>query len=675
MTEEITQESRDALADIVLDRFKRAYDHRRTHIVHQDITVDELMRRSSAQYRREYTTSDAQQMTAAFGFCPTRYMGVVQQKTNATYNWKMDLVVTSLDTLFTVTPTPEPDIDSASRKRIRDAVRAELFERMANAGVVDPELLLDPTGKPNERIQGFLQEQAQQLKTVEQERIVSLARASAGKMQMHMRDVLLEGGFRQEYGHYTFDQILHGRGVMRFPYFQNVPTLQHKKTSGVKMINEVRPTFKHVRVQDFFPVDDSSSLQTNSGNTERTHFTKAELIKCLKNEDFFEDEILDILENYEYRNRNWLYSSDDDQQAPWWGLDEPIPVLIHEGYFSGRELSEYGITHIDNNELVSARVVVCGGRTISAVMAEYPDGPGRSYHQSPFVITGKGLYDAIGMGAMLWDTEQRVNRLMHIFEHNIDWAARPPLMRNPSAFDNAGAADVIAPGATYDVEEGYGAAGRIPEALRTMNTVSAQYHLIMTQVGALLRQADEDCGIPAFAYSSQDFGRSSLGEYTQRMSNALRTVKALAQNEDVYLIEPAFSEMFRQVMLEDDEITVGQDVNIVIRGMSGLLKEDIASQRQQAILPMILQSGQSGLVPESVVEYSVYKMLADAGYPVDSLGMSNPVIDNALAVAANAPSPAGVSDVIGGQVPTLDGRSGPIPMENVGMPAGVQTIE
>lgn len=668
-----TEKARDEMAETVLQRFRRAAQYRNSYVLHQGQSVNTLIDRATSQFNREYTTQDANSMTQAFGYCPSRYMGIVQQKTTATLAWKLDLVVTSLDSMFTVNPTPNPDIDDASRERIRDGVRQELLARMADSGIADPQLLMNARGQVNDRIEAFLQEQAQALKQVEQARIVSAAAGAAQRAQTNMRDKLVEGGFRQAYTDFSFDQILYGRGIIRFPHWQRIPVLTHTRGAGVKREWQTRPLFSHVKVQDFFAIDDGKDLQTNTGNIERTTITKAELINAAKQEGYYEDQIKDIVEEFAYKSRNWLYPDDNEESdGIWWELDEAIPLLIHEGFFSGSELADMGITGIDVLSYVSARVEVCGGRTIRCQLIEVPDGEGRTYFQAPFVRKGTGLYDAIGMGAMLWDSEQRVNRLMHIFEHNIDWAARPPVMRNKSAFDNPGDAALIRPGSQYDVEERFGVSGSMPDAIRTMNPVSAQYHLIMTQVGAILRQADEDCGIPAFAYSSQDFGRSSLGEYTQRMSNALRTIKSLALQEDIHFIEPAFTNLFNYEMENDPEMRVGQDINVMVRGMTGLLKEDIASQRQQAILPMVLQGGQSGVVPQQAVEYAVRQMLEQAGFPVDALGMSNPVIDNALAVAAQMPL-TGVAPG-GQQVPSVDGRSGPIPAANVAQPDGMSNL-
>lgn len=660
---DITDSAKDDMASAVLQRYRRAREYRSSYILHQGKSVLALMERARNQYDREYMVQDAADMHDAFGFTPTRYYGVTQQKVNATYNWKLDLVVTSLDNMFTVQPTPNPDIDDATRDRIRQGIRRELLSKMQAAGIADPALLTDRNGKLDARIESFLQEQAIALKTIEQARIVSAAGRAADKAQISMRDVLVEGGFRQAYADFSFDQILFGRGVMRFPHWRTKPVRYHTKSGGIGRKWQSVPTFSHINIFNFYPIDDSDTMQDNTGNSERADITKAELINLSRNDKYFKDAIEAIIEDFEYRPRGWLEPEEGNDNATWWDLDETIPMLIHEGFFSGEELSDMGIKGIDLMDYKSARVEVVGGRTIRCELIESKQTTGRSYYQAPFNRMGKGLYDAIGMGAMLWDTETRVNRMMHIFEHNLDWAARPPVLRNKAAFDNPNDAAGIAPNGQYDVEERFGVTGNMPDAVRTMNTVSAQYHLIMTQIGAILRQADEDCGIPAFAYSSQDFGRSSLGEYSQRMTNALRTVKGLALQEDFHFIEPCFSNLFDYLMDTDKQMHEGQDIKVVVRGMTGLLREDVKAKQQQSIIPMLLNAPPGGVVPPQAQEYAVRQLLEQAGFPVDALGLANPLMDNAVAVAAAMPT-SGIT-AASNQVPNLDNRSGALAVQNV----------
>ena len=149
MSESIDEKGKDELARIVIQRYRRARDYRDSHIVHQGRSATELMERADRQYRREYTSSERSMMQEAFGFTPSRYYGITQQKVNATVAWHNDLIINNIDAMFTVNPSPEPELDRKTLNYIRQQIREELVKRAMAAGVVDLELLLTPKGKPH----------------------------------------------------------------------------------------------------------------------------------------------------------------------------------------------------------------------------------------------------------------------------------------------------------------------------------------------------------------------------------------------------------------------------------------------------------------------------------------------------------------------------------------------
>lgn len=653
---DISQEARDNIAEIVVDRFRRAKDRRENAIIHQGSSADYLMYRASAQYRREYTPEDAVKMEKAFGFCPSRYYGVCQQKVDATLAWKMDMVIMNLDNMFTVQPTPDPSIDKETRERIRRGVRQELINKMMEVGIADPSLLVNANGEIDERLQEYLESQARLLKDVEQSRIVTTATQSAKRLRVKMRDELVEGDFRQAYSAYSFDQILYGRGVMRFPFMKMMPVRHYTKNGGITRRWEAKPTFSHVNVFDFFPIDDAANLQENTANIEKIHVTKAELINKSRDKNYYKEAIRDVLDEFSERNRNWL-GFESDETDSFWGLDETIPLLIHEGYFSGSELAEMGITGVGKMDYANARVEVVGFRTIKCELIESKRGHGRSYYSSPYEKCGDGIYDAIGLGAKLFDDEQRINRLLHIYEHNIDWASRPPILTNPSSFDNPNDSFNIVPGGSYQVEETFGVTGSMPAPVRPIESVSAQYHLIMTQVNSILQMADNSSGIPAFAYSGTDYGRGSLGEYSARISNVARNLKHTTILEDIHLIEPMFTDLYERLLDEDKNLREGADINIRVRGITGLLQEDQKAKREQQVLPMSIQLAQQGVVPPEVGQYAIKRLLDSSGVPTEALGLDDPVINKAMATAAQNPLDAAVSAT--DNIPQVDGRSQP----------------
>lgn len=666
----LSKKQKDEIASIVVERFLRARDFKQNHVIHQGKTVDHLIERARHQYRREYMPEDRAAITASYGFCPTRYYGLVQLKTNAVNAWKGDLMINNLDSCFTVAPSPVPSLDQASLDRIREGVKNDLVAKMIESGVIDPSMLLDSRSRVNTRVEDYLRERVRELKKVEDARVVSLATEMASRMQTQMRDDLVQGDFRSQYPLFSSDQVLLGIGFMKFPDWRMVPVLKHSGTR-VKEAMEVRPMFRSINPEDFFPVPDGDqSLQTCTACIEVQQVRKIDLINMMDVEGYDARNISEVLDDYSFSDtRNWLSPEidGDPDNKTFWGPDETIPILIHEGYLSGSELSKAGVSGYDDDEYVNATVIVCGERTIRVTVDKNPINFSRSYHQGSFQRFGSNLWDTVGIGAILWDTEQRINRMMHMYEHNLDWSARTPLMTNNAGLEDKEAE--IVPGGQYEVSQQYAATGTTPDPIRPMRGISAQYHLIMSQLQMWMRQADEECGIPAYAYGAQDFGRASLGEYTQRMSNALRVIKACALNEDIGFIEPAFKNLFIHLMKENDQLREGQDVDIVIRGMTGILKADIEAQRKTEVFGMVAQLSQAGQVPKQVMDFGVRQLLEAAGYPVDALGLSDPQIDMALAQAATTPMLGAGVGPQGQQVPQLDGRSG-VPAENVANPNG-----
>lgn len=166
--ETTTNAERDEIAGIVMTRYRRARDYRQSHIVHQGKSFETLLSRARSQFMREYTADDAAAMEEAFGVCPTRYYGVVQQKVNATVAWNSDLIINNLDAMFTVNPSPEPQLDKASVERIREQVRRDLVNRMIENGIADPSLLLTASGQVSSRIESYIKDQISDLKRIEQ---------------------------------------------------------------------------------------------------------------------------------------------------------------------------------------------------------------------------------------------------------------------------------------------------------------------------------------------------------------------------------------------------------------------------------------------------------------------------------------------------------------------------
>jgi hypothetical protein len=659
----------DEIAGIVMSRLKQAKQKRESKVVFQNKSFDVMLRQADEQYKKVWDPELSARIQATFGFCPVRYVSITNEKVNAARAWKTSLAVNAIDRIVTCVPTPEPDLDDFSRETIRQSIEADLRKRILERGNGVADTLLDANGKVEKVVKDFMVREAQKLKQVEQVRLVGVATEGAKRATTKMRDHIIQGGFRKAYNQITHNQFLYGMGIARFPSWTNVQVLNHSG-KGTKRQFEMRPVFRSVNPVNFYSSDDSEELNECTGNTELSSVTKAQLVAMAKDKRYKKDAIETILTKFAETDRAWLSDNyTPGAKADYWGPDESIDLCIHEGFFNGQDLEKLGVKNISATDTINAHVVICGGMTILCEAEKAPGGLDRTYSIIPFHRIGSGIYDVAGIPHVIRDYEEQVNTLMQVFENNITWSTMPPLMKNSTVFKNPSDATNIRPGQQYEIADMY-TGGSTPDPLRSMRTVSAQYHLIMSEINAIIKMADSASGIPSFAYSGQDYGKSSLGEFSARLSSAMRIVKEAALMEDTAL-ENSWRALFHWLMENEKGFAEGMDVDLQIRGITGLLSEEEITRSRQAVLGMIMTGVDRGTIPKDIETYAVRRELEASGIPAAELGMDNAILDHATAMAAGMPSQPMAA---GGQIPQLDGRStGGMPPGAVLSPSGAET--
>ena len=671
---------KDLIAALVMMRFEQAHSYKTTHTHYQSKTPHELLVEARNQFNKVYDDKMKQALKSINPSEPHRYFGLTQIKVNAMRAWKRDLVFSNMDAIFSVAPSPVPTLDDYTTNNIKNSVKQAFADRLVTSGVLDSSLLLSPDGTLPPQVTDIIDQQLKYFRGIEEARLVSKASQSAKRIETQLQDILVESNFRQQYADFTQNQALYGIACMKFPAYTPTATLQHSSNQNVRAQYKSIPNFRSINPFHLFPTSDGATLQDCAGVTEVVWMSKYELLRLLKvkarkDEAIDYQAIKDILQEYQNTNRNWIhlpYTIQDMKTHSFWDMDATIPALVHEGFVSGRELRDMGFSGYDDYDYANVEAIVVAHRTISMRIIKSPKGEERSYFSVPFIRTGSDIWDCIGLAAMLKDTEDRVNMTLRLWENNVQWSSIPTYVYNQEAFATKNIE--IRPGVALPVnQELFEQVGnRIPDPVRPIQTVSSQYQLLWSAVTQWVRMADEECGIPAFAYGAANFGKASLGEYAQRMSNALRTVKEAAAEEDAHFIEPAFEMMYRRLLQENKELIEGQDIDLQVRGITGLLSKDLqgSSSREQMATVLNLSQTRPDIVDNALVEYSIYNYLRNEGFPVDALGLSNPLVDNALDMAAARAANGSIEQpqmdaFETQQVPQLDGRSGGINPQTV----------
>lgn len=657
------EDAADTIAAIVMDRFRSARQTKQNSTIYQGKSTVTLLREADYALEKRYTPEVEAAITESFGLCPTRYYGLSASKTVAIANWKAELMQDP-GALISIKPTPNPRLPEATIKKIKEQVKQDLVRRMIDMGVGDPNMLIKVgSNRLHENVKQFLDDKADALRAVERAKINSAALAGAANVQMLMRDAAIDGDFREAYAAFTMDQVKYGIGIMRFPFMQRRVVLSSKQDMKGKpeRVWKTIPTFAHVSPHNFFPMCDGRDVSTNTANMEYREFSKATLVNLASDPRYDRKAIEWVLEEYSFKSRTWLFPeyastvSESGQSSTYWSPEEVVAVIYHEGFMTGKDLLEHGLSGYEPTKTYDVACEICAGRTIRLEVKSPTDILPRSYATTKYEDLGPGIWNCVGVPGLLQNTQDRVNILYHVWENNIDWSMRPPLQTNPDALKNPGEARSIRPGGKYEVSDMI-APGASPDPIRTIRGPSAQYQILYPLIQQLIRQADGECGVPDLSDMST-FGRGSLGELSARVSSAVRRVRSAAFSEDRSLGK-IWHVLFEYVIQENPEVVENIDLDLNYIGVVGLLSQEAEKKAKMERLALVMQATQAGAATPEAAKFAYTDLLSDMGLPTDELGMENPLVSNAIAVAMQRGSTAGAGAANLAGIPQLDGRSG-----------------
>lgn len=654
----------DVVAKIVLARFRDARQSKSHNSIYQNKSTVRLLKEADDARRKEYNVKQQEAIQAAFGFCPTRFYGMSASKTKSIIDWKAELVAGDPGALVRITPTPSPRLSEAAKDSIRSEVKVELMAKLAEAGIGDPNYMLDVGSKKLHRgVEKFLKERVDLLKQVEQAKIVSRASSRAAQVQVLMRDTVVEGDFREAYNTFSDNQIRYGVAIMRFPYWQRRVVLSDTQGGGrPKRVWKTMPTFRAVLPWNFFPMNDGRTVSDNTGNSEYYEISKVTLVGLVADSRYDARAIEDVLDSYEMQSRTWLFpefshtKTESGGISTYWGPEETVAVIYHEGYVTGRDLLDYGKTGFEATKVYEIRAEVCCGRTIRLEVLDPLKSMSRSFASSKFEDLGPGIWNGVGVPAILHDTQDRINTIFHCWENNLDWSLRPPLQTNSEALKNPDEASMIAPGGKYEINDLLGASASAPDPIRAIRGPTAQYQIVWPILQSLIRQADAEIGVPDLSDMST-FGRGSLGELSARVTQAVRRVRNAAFSEDRSM-KPMWQIVFEYVLDENPDLLDGVDLDLNYVGVIGLLAQESERKMKMERLGLVVNAVQQGYAPTATAQFAYQDAMQDMGVPTDALGMADPLTDNAIATAMSRGTGAAPTGLAG--VPQLDGRSGSI---------------
>lgn len=538
---------------------------------------------------------------------------------------------------WVIQPTPRPDISPVAQDEVFVRIRSMIEQQAFNE---DPAALVDAIRQAKREM--FEQESEK-------------AEKSADAMTKLMEDQCAEGGFDRALTDFLQYFPIYPFAVFAGPYVTKAPRLIWGRNKP-RLADEVYATFRAINPFDFCYSPDSPDTQRGTCIFTRTLWTRRELKNAATMPGYLHENVLKVLKDADNSNvdfnLSWLSRSPDDARrtmALWASDVQPIEVLTHYGFFSGRELMKYNFFNLDEHEYYNAQLSLVNGRVIEVKVFSDPKMATRPIYTASFYRTGGDRIAGDSIAQRMRDVERAyIACLMYLMRNAANASA--PLCeadyKRIQRYMGENELGQLVPGSMYlvdsDFSNGNQPAFRFTDIPSNMPAYAQLLEMFM-------QLADRVTNIPA-ALHGEAVGSGAMRTFrgmSMLQGNAVKALHAAVENIANGVFRPFGELLYNTNMLYSHDVDVKGDSQIITKGADGLLQKEMERQSAMEIL-QVVGSAASGLGQMvnlgPVVEWSLMKLLGSMGVPDNILGqvqaspMSSPVGD--MGTSAGGPNPA-----------------------------------
>ena len=499
-------------------------------------------------------------------------------------SWHFDRVDGAGVNLFTVDPTPIPEVpDEMRRTGINQAlenvlgsnVPPELFTKAAESQVKDIKLAMF----------GWLWREAK--------------KATNGAKEL-ITDMMVESDFLREYREWWYDFATYPYSVLQFPYIETKEVLEWKN-------GKLRPSKKDIvgvkRISpfDFWASSDSTTGADGKASFVRTSLSYDALVEMKENAKPAVRYNIDRIVNkglYEpshgsIENPNSVSLNEKQQEKNEDGTYEVIKCWVKT---TGANLKKYGIDSVYKPEKTDVKdelryeieVWIANSRVIYIAPNYHPTGKRpfyvASYEPVNGSIYGRGLYDKVS------SFERNANNSFRLAIKNKELAAGFIAEIDASRFDTGTTPnkDSIRPWSVI-MADGYDA-GSNQQALK-FHQIPSQMSWLYQDWDKMKAEAESVSGIYAFMGGASSGVSSALrtkGAVGAVQGNSTKRVNFTEQNADMGALNELFKDWWTWCMIHSDDQSIKIDANVSIRGLVGVMAEQENKQQAGALLAQYL---------------------------------------------------------------------------------------
>lgn len=511
------------------------------------------------------------------------------------------------DLPWVIQPTPRPDISQSAKDEILTTVRQGLESGMFGE---DPAMLV---------------EAIRQQKTVAFEKENEKAKRAAEAMLLLIADQCAEGGFERALTDFLHYFVIYPYAIFSGPFITRAPRLVWGKNKP-RIQDEVFPTFRAVSPFDFAYSPDSPDTQRGTCVFTRTLWTRRELLNAMKLPGYIHENVLAVLESADRDvdfPLEWLSHEPDAGQrslALWASNVRPMEVLTHYGLFSGRELSRYDFSGLEDTEFYNATIAMCCGRVVQVKVFTDPRLQVRPIYTASFYRTGGDRIAGDGIAQRVRDVERAYIASLQYLMRNASFASAPIAEADYARlakYLGEQELGVLTPGAMYLVDSN--AANAREPAIR-FNTIPSNLPGYAQLLEMFMQLADKVTNIPA-ALHGEAVGSGAMRTFrgmSLLQGNATKALTASAGHISEGVFDPLGHLLYDTNMIFASDADVKGDSQIVTKGAEGLLQREMEKQSAMEIL-QVLGAAASGIGQMvnlgPAIQWSLDKLLGSMGVP------------------------------------------------------------
>lgn len=583
----------DALGSYVAEQFTRMKNDR--------TLTDQLLLRCLYARKGEYSPAELQ-LLGGDAITATTYFPITGTKCRAGEAWIADIFTGTEGRLWTITPTPIPDVPDFVRELVVQQIKTEIQQQGGQISEQD------------------LRSRARELRDIAMAHVEDAAKQGTDRMSQKIQDQLDDTDFEAVLSEFVSDVLTFPYAVLKGPVVRNQQMMQWKGDKpNVKTVAGL--SVERISPFDYYYSQYATSPQ--EGNViELMHMTRAALHNCIGLPNFNEGKIRKVLESYPTGYKVYTQISTQRQQLERnttfnINQNELIDTFNFWGSIPGNLLKDWGMKGVKDIEAsYEVNTWVVNGICMRAVMNPDP------MKKRPFYVTSyekvPGALVGRSVPILMRSNAEIINSAYRALRRNMGLASGPFAEVDISRLGGAQAPEEIRPAMVKAVDPDLTGANR---PAYTFHNINSHAQELEATIDAEIKKCDDVTGIPAYSYGNAAVAGAgrTVGGLAMLMGNASKGIKKVIGNIEQDILDPLIQAFYNYNMLFDNDASIKVDAQVVARGPTGVILKEAQVQRRVEALQVLGPYIPTGIIQKDGLANLLRQILQGLDLDVDKI--------------------------------------------------------